>query len=228
MMNRKDIINELKSYSDVKITQYNNTLIPDIEPMLSVRIPYIRKYAKQLAKEDWKGYLKVTKNEYYEEKLLTAFVIGYAKGELDEILKAAKEFIPLISNWAVNDGFCQTFSIARKNPQEVWDFLMEYMDSQDEFKLRVIAVTLMSHYLNDEYIDRVLAVYNTIPNVGYYTYMGVAWGVATAYAKYPQKTHQFLLECKLDDLTYNKSIQKMLESYRVSDEDKITLRKMKR
>ncbi len=228
MMNRKDIINELKSYSDVKITQYNNTLIPDIEPMLSVRIPYIRKYAKQLAKEDWKGYLKVTKNEYYEEKLLTAFVIGYAKGELDEILKAAKEFIPLISNWAVNDGFCQTFSIARKYPQEVWDFLMEYMDSQDEFKLRVIAVTLMSHYLNDEYIDRVLDVYNTIPNVGYYTYMGVAWGVATAYAKYPQKTHQFLLECKLDDLTYNKSIQKMLESYRVSDEDKITLRKMKR
>ena len=67
-----------------------------------------------------------------------------------------------------------------------------------------------------------------LDNPAYYTKMGVAWCVATAYAKYPEATMQYLKDNKLDDWTYNKSIQKMIESFRVPDEDKKILRAMKR
>ena len=105
---------------------------------------------------------------------------------------------------------------------------MGYGAKQEEFSQRITAVLLMSHFLTDDYIDRVLEQMNRLNFDGYYTKMGVAWCVATAYAKYPEKTYAFLLDNRLDDWTYNKSIQKMRESFRVSAEDKEMLQKMKR
>lgn len=147
---------------------------------------------------------------------------------MEELLEYAAAFIPKIHDWSVNDGFCSTFKIVRKHRAEVWDFLMQYRASESEFEQRVVAVMLMDHFLVPEYIDRVLAVYNSLKHEGYYCKMGVAWGIATAYAKFPQETQAFLLENELDDYTYNKAIQKMLESYRVSAEDKEMLRGRKR
>ena len=97
-----------------------------------------------------------------------------------------------------------------------------------EFEQRVVSVMLMDHFLTEEYIARVLSVWDRLDHPGYYRKMGVAWGVATAYAKYPKETYAFLLENHLDDETYNKAIQKMIESYRISAEDKEILRGMKR
>ncbi|MFA6885145.1 MAG: DNA alkylation repair protein, partial [Paludibacteraceae bacterium] len=95
-------------------------------------------------------------------------------------------------------------------------------------ELRVVAIMLMSHFLTDNYIDRVLQVLDGLRHDGYYLKMAVAWAVATAFAKYPERTMAFLKCNHLDDDTYNKAIRKMLESYRVSDVDKALLRTMKR
>ena len=105
---------------------------------------------------------------------------------------------------------------------------MEYRASPREFEQRAVAVMLMDHFLVEEYIDRVLAVWDGLAHEGYYCKMGVAWGVATAYAKFPERTHAFLLENHLDDFTYNKAIQKMIESCRISSDEKARLRAMKR
>ena len=121
-----------------------------------------------------------------------------------------------------------TGSLGCSNKNDVVKICLLYTSSKSEFEQRVVAVMLMDHFLVPEYIDRVLAVYNSLKHEGYYCKMGVAWGIATAYAKFPQETHAFLLENELDDFTYNKAIQKMLESYRVSAEDKEMLRGMKR
>lgn len=94
--------------------------------------------------------------------------------------------------------------------------------------MRIAVVTMMSHYLNDEYIDRVFAALRSAYNDDYYYKMAAAWCTATAMAKYRDKTYRFLEDCGFDDWTYNKSIQKMLESRRISDEDKKILRAMKR
>lgn len=227
-MTNQQIRSYLEEHSEQKYREFTSGLIPGSNAILGVRIPVLRTLAKQIAKEDWRTYLKDAVDDSYEEICLQGFVIGYAKADIDEILPYAAVFIPKICDWSVNDTFCATFKIARKNREKAWDFLMQYKDSPNEFEQRVVAVMLMDHFLEPDYIDRVLAVWDSLKHEGYYCKMGVAWGVATAYAKFPEKTHAFLLENHLDDFTYNKAIQKMIESYRISAEDKEILRAMKR
>ena len=110
----------------------------------------------------------------------------------------------------------------------MWDFLVPYLKSGKEFQIRFATVMLMDYYLTEEYIEKVLDIYDGIRHDGYYVKMGVAWGIATAYAKFPDITHRYMKNSGLDDFTYNKAIQKMLESNRVCDDAKKILRTMKR
>lgn len=227
-MTNQEIRTYLEEMADAKYREFNAGLIPDSKPIMGVRIPKLRDLAKKIAKEDWRTYLKNARDDSFEEICLQGFVIGYAKAEIDEILNFAAAFIPKIQDWSVNDGFCATFKIAKKHREKVWNFLMQYKDSTNEFEQRVVAVMLMDYFLEEEYIDQVLAVWDELKHEGYYCKMGVAWGVATAYAKFPEQTHAFLLDNHLDDFTYNKAIQKMIESYRITPEQKEVLRGMKR
>lgn len=227
-MTNQEIRTYLEEHAEEKFRKFTSGLIPGSDMILGVRIPMLRDLAKKIAKDDWRIYLKEARDDSYEEICLQGFVIGYAKAEIDEVLSYAAAFIPKIHDWSVNDTFCATFKIARKNREKVWDFLMQYKDSSNEFEQRVVAVMLMDHFLVPEYIDRVLTVWDELKHDGYYRKMGVAWGIATAYAKFPKETHAFLMDNHLDDFTYNKSIQKMIESYRISPEEKEVLRTMKR
>ena len=92
----------------------------------------------------------------------------------------------------------------------------------------MVAVMLLFHFLRDEYIDEVLEVVAELEIVGYYTSMAVAWAYATAWAKYPEKTKSFLLEHRIDEETYRRTLRKCLESYRISDEDKKWIREEQR
>jgi hypothetical protein len=105
---------------------------------------------------------------------------------------------------------------------------MRYAVKEEEFSQRVVAVLTMSHFLIPEYIDKVLNVMDELQYDAYYTKMGVAWCVATAYAKFPKETAVYLANNKLQDWTNNKAIQKMCESYRVADEDKVYWKERKR
>ncbi|MBQ4284683.1 MAG: DNA alkylation repair protein [Lachnospira sp.] len=215
---------------------HNRKLIPGGKPALGGKVPDIRKLAKEVAKEcsmpdavvDYKLFMEYFPEDYLEEELLKAFVIGYVKDDVNAVLECAAGFVPKIHDWCVCDGFCQTFTIARKHRKEVFEWVCQYIDSDKEFEQRVVAVLLMSHFLVDDYYERVLKIMKCLKHDGYYTKMGVAWCVATAYAKYREATLEFLSDNELDDWTFNKAIQKMIESYRVPEEDKGMLRRMKR
>ncbi len=197
-------------------------------PMVGVRLPVLRKMAARLAREDARGFLDACDFSSIEMTMLYAYVLGRTRGDIRELLAYLDRAVPHIDNWANCDTLCQSFKQAEKYPEETWDFLMRYRTSEEPFVLRVLVVMLMSHFLTDAYIDRVLEIVNTISCDAYYYKMGAAWAVATAMAKQRDKTFAFLKSCALDDWTYNKAIQKMLESYRVSDADKALLRTMKR
>lgn len=226
-MELSEVNKRLEELAGVNNEYYGN-VIPGKKPDMGVRIPELRKLAKEIAKDDYRYFLDNNTFETFEAETLQAFVIGYAKDDINELLGYVKEFIPMIHDWSVNDSLCQNFKIARKHQKEVFDFLMEYVDSEEEYEVRVVAVMLMSHFLNDEYIDRVIKVLDGLKCRDYYSRMGVAWAVATVMAKYRDKCFEYMNNSSLDDWTYNKSIQKMLESYRVNDEDKKILREMKR
>ena len=225
---KTELLPRLQALADEKLANFSSGLNPGSKPMLGVRLPELRKMAKELAKEDYKGFLEECPDTYFEYETLKAYVLGYAKDDIETILSYADRFVPNIGDWSVSDSFCQNFSIAKKYPERVFDWVMGYAKKEEEFSQRVAAVLLMSHFLVPEYIGRVLAVMDTLQYDGYYTRMGVAWCVATAYAKFPKETAAYLADNKLQDWTYNKAIQKMCESYRVGDEDKAYWKARKR
>lgn len=223
-MNQTEVRKQLFGLQEEGYQKFSSSLIPGVRDMLGIRIPVLRKLAKKLAKEDWKACLDWKEPLYFEERQLQAFIIGYAKDDIEEIIAALRRFIPTVDNWSVNDSLCSSLKIARKYPEEIWNLLMEYRDSQSEFEVRVVAVTLMAQYLVPEYMDRVLSVLGSLPIRGYYTSMGVAWAFATSWAKFPEKTKKYLKEHPIDRETYRKTLQKCIESYRIREEDKEWMR----
>ena len=195
-----------------------------------ISVPELRKYAKRIANDECETFLKCNDYESFELRLLHAFVIGYAKSDIAVLLKYVEAFIPYVDSWQVCDSLCQNFKIARRHPKTVWDFLMQYKDSESEFESRIVSVMLLSHYLNDAYIDDVIAVLDVLKTNDYYSQMGVAWAIATVMAKYPEKCLEYLSSktCHLNTITYNMSIRKMRESFRVSDEVKERVKGMVR
>lgn len=227
-MNIENINRELYQYATNLQVPYYKRVVPGSKPSIGVKVPVLRKMAKRIAKEDYRFFMEHYPCDYLEQETLKAFVIGYARDEINTILYYADRFIPQIQNWMVNDAFCQNFTIARNYRDEVFQWLQKYINTGEEYPQRVAAVLLMSHFLVDDYYQQVLDVMNQLKHPGFYTKMGVAWCVATLYAKYPEATMEFLKQNELDDWTYNKAIQKMLESYRVPEQDKHILRAIKR
>ncbi|MCR5684519.1 MAG: DNA alkylation repair protein [Lachnospiraceae bacterium] len=218
-MDIQEIRAELAAHADPKNAEFFKKLNPTAKPCIGVRIPIMRKLAQRIAKEDYRGFLDHNPMDTYELESLHAFVIGYAKDDIRVLLSYLDTFIPTIHDWSVSDSLCQTFKIARKYPDETFDLLMKYRDSHREFEVRVVAVMLMSQFLTDKYIDRVIEVINSLYIEDFYAKMGVAWAVATIMAKYPDKCLAYMLspDNKLDEWTYNKALQKMKESYRVDN-----------
>ena len=230
MMNVYDIKKILELHIDEKFKDFTSALIPGSRPILGVRVPVLHKIAKEIAKGDWQRYLKEATEDTYEEVAIKGFVIGYAKDSLENLLPYISEHIEKIDDWSLCDGFCSNLKLVAKCKESFLEFLLPYGKIDDEFKQRVVAVMLMDYYLTDEYIDMSLATLDSLKNEKYYCKMAVAWAIATAWAKQREKTYSYMQDGNntLDDWTYNKAIQKMLESYRVSDEDKVMLRRMKR
>lgn len=229
-MTNQEIRTRLESMAEAKYKEFSQSLIPGCRPMLGVRIPALRAFARELAKGDWKTYLDNAVDDTFEEVNLQGFVIGYAKSDYQTLLPYIKNYVAKINDWSLCDGFCATLKITKKYKSEFKELLKEYARKDTEFDQRFVAIMLMDYYLEDEDIDETLAMLDALKHDSYYRKMGVAWAVATAMAKQREKTLEYMQSGNntLDDWTYNKSIQKMIESYRISDEDKAMLRSMKR
>jgi 3-methyladenine DNA glycosylase AlkD len=224
----QEIRDKLLSLAEEDYKKFQGKLIPGEDRILGVRLPELRTMAKEIAKKDWQGYLESAWNEYYEEIMLQGLVIGYAKAGADEILYYVKAFIPKITNWGVCDSCTMGLKIAQKHPEQFWNFIQDYVCSEKEFEIRFAVVMMLAHFVTDTYIDQVLPLLDSIRHDGYYVKMGVAWTVSVCFVKFPEKTMNYLKDCGLDDFTFNKSLQKILESYRIDQETKVIIRSMKR
>lgn len=221
---------QLQEMADEKYREFHGKLIPGVDTIFyGVRVPALRKLAKQLVKGDWRGFVERTKDsDIYEMNMLCGMVTALAKCEFEEKLEYVKKFIPCINNWAVCDIVCGDMKDVKKNQKRMYEFIQPFFSSEEEYEVRFAVVILMQYFLTEEYIQDVLKIYDGIRHEGYYVKMAVAWGISLCFIKYRDITLRYLSSCSLDDFTYNKSIQKMIESFRVSDEDKQMLRKMKR
>ena len=127
-MNQK-IKKELLELSDKKYKKFHEGLCPGTKNIIGVRVPILRKYAKNLCKEkDWKKTIEEIDNEYYEEIMLQGMLIGQAKNEdINTILKYVENYVPKIYNWAICDVFCAGLKITKKYKKEMWIFIQKYL-----------------------------------------------------------------------------------------------------
>lgn len=229
-MSNEEIRKRLEELAEEKYRVFSQGLLPGSRPVLGVRIPLLRKMAGEIAKGDWKTYLEHARDDSFEEVNLQGFVIGYAKTDFDTLLAYIRRHVEKINDWSLCDGFCATLKIVKKHKQEFMKVLQEYKQQNSEYAQRFVAVILLNYYLEPEDIDETLSMLDGLKNDGYYCKMAVAWAVATAMANQPDKVWEYLNEGNntLEDFTYNKAIQKMIESYKISKEDKVKLKKMKR
>ena len=224
-----DVKKILLSHKDSKYSEFSSGLIPGENAIIGVRLPVLRKIAREIANGDYRDYLENSCNDmcYFEEIMLNGMVIGCLKVEDDVFWKLVSDFVPLINNWSVNDSFCAGLKRISTQRDFGWDFLQKYLNSSREFELRFGIVMLMNYFLVEDYADRAIALVASKRHDGYYARMAIAWVMATAYTKFPKATIDAMNSRKFDDWTYNKSIQKMLESNRIRAEEKSVLRKMK-
>ncbi|MFJ8260573.1 DNA alkylation repair protein [Rummeliibacillus sp. NPDC094406] len=215
---------------DLPYRDFNAKLIPtvDKDSMIGVRIPAIRKIAKEVAKEDAPSFLSNTRYQFYEEKMLSGMVIGYAKMDFEEQLTHIEDFIPKIDNWSVCDSFCTGLKSTKKHQKEMWQFIQPYAGSNEEYKARFAAVMLLNYFVNETYIQQTLALLDSIQNGKFYTQMAVAWAISICYIKFPEITEAYLKTSSQDTFTYNKALQKIIESNRIDHGIKDKIRAMKR
>ena len=230
-MQKIAIIEEkLKKLADKKYKEFQLKLCPGIDNILGVRVPILRKYAKDLLKEyTLDEILYNLSDKYYESIMLQGMVIGQdKKKDFSEKLEYIKEFIPKINNWAVCDTFCAGLKITEKNKEKMWNFLKNYLKSSKEFEIRFAVVMILDYYIEDKYINDIFKIMDSIKSDAYYVQMAAAWALSICAVKFYDKTYKYLKISKIDKFTFNKAIQKSIESYRITDEQKQTLKNMKK
>ncbi len=211
-----------KTYKD-----FNQKLIPNINNILGIRVPVLRKISKEIYKNNWQDFLK-QKPQYFEEAMLQGMVIGLIKDEPNAILEYIETFIPKINNWAVCDCFCSGLKFTKNNKELVWNFLHKYLNSSKEYEIRFVLVMLLNYYIEEKYLNKIFKIIENYQYNDYYAHMGAAWLISICYIKYPEETTKYLLNSNIDTKTYNKSIQKIIESNKIDKKTKNKLKTFKK
>lgn len=223
-----DIQNRLFELQDKKYAKFQSKLTPNIpeERFIGVRVPEARKLAKKYFKEaESKIFLESLPHEYYDENILHALLISEIK-DYNECIKALEAFLPYVDNWAVCDIISP--KVFKKHKFELLEKIRVWSFSNHSYTCRFGLEMLMTHFLDDSFKPEYLEIPATVKSEEYYVNMMIAWFFATTLAKQWDDSIVYLENNKLDKWSHNKTIQKACESYRIKDEQKIYLRKLKR
>ena len=219
---------KLYDLQDLKYRDFQIGLIPSADPgsIIGVRTPALRDMAKEMLRSgEYKTFLNELPHTYFEENQLQAFIISGIK-DYDECMEELEKFLPYVDNWATCDSLSP--AVFKKHRAELLEHIYVWLDSGQCYQVRFGVGMLMGHFLDADfdpaYLDRVAA----LRSEEYYVNMMIAWYFATALAKQYDEPLPYLEQRRLDRWTHNKTIQKAVESYRVSDAQKAYLRTLKR
>lgn len=222
------IIKLLKQNSDEKYKAFNVKLIPNVdsEKSLGVSLVNLRKIAKSIkGQEIVNEFLNDLPHFYLEENTLHGVLIEQIK-DVDECLERIDAFLPFVDNWQTCDVFNP--KILKKDSQKLLAFIEKWIKSDLEYTVRFAIGMLMRRFADDLFEVKYLEMVSEVKSDKYYVNMMCSWYFATLLAKQYDQTIKIIESNKLSDFVHNKSIQKAVESYRISDEQKIYLKSLKR
>lgn len=220
----------LFSQAEEEYKNFNAKLLCSELPVIGLRVPFLRKTAKEIAKGDSIGFLQVSGGGTYEERLLYGLVAAALPVSYEAFLPYCDYYTEhLAENWAHCDVFSSSVKkIIKGNERAFFQYIEKYLQSENPWAVRMGLILMLSNYLTEEYLSEVIERTDALRSDHYYVRMGQAWLLATAWAKDRDVMMEYINHHHLDDWTFRKFIQKCCESYRVSKEDRAFLRSLKR
>ena len=223
----EEIRQSLFELQDIKYRDFQAKLIPgkDTETMIGVRTPELRKLAKQMLKREEIGeFLRDLPHRYFDEDQLHAFIVSGIK-VYGKCMEELMRFLPFVDNWATCDQMSP--GVFKKHKPELLAEIREWLGSEHTYTVRFGIGMLMQHFLDEDFDPAYPELVAGVHSEEYYVNMMIAWYFATALAKQYDAVRPFIEGRRLDPWTHNKTIQKAVESYRISDEQKEYLRSLK-
>ena len=223
-------INEkLYALADSDYKAFNEKIISTNYKVLGVRMPALKKLAKELSNEtNIDTWLKNAEFTTYEHILLYGLTLGQIKKlSLETIFEYLDPLILKFDNWAHVDTLVSAFKLFKKYPDEVFEHFLPLKTHEGEFTKRFFAILLMDHFMDEKHIDRTLIQLTEVQQGQYYVDMGIAWAISVGLVKFYDKTVLLLEQKRFSKFVHNKAIQKARESFRIEPEIKEHLNKMK-
>lgn len=223
----ESILNRLLEMKEDSYADFQFKLTPTVprEKFIGVRVPKLRAYAKILkGTPEADGFLKELPHQYYDENMLHSLLLSQMK-DFHACIEAVDRFLPYVDNWAVCDILSP--KIFAKHKDELIVKIREWISSDETYTCRFGMEMLMSFYLDDDFKEEYLALPADVISDEYYVNMMIAWFFATALAKQWDSTVPYIESKRMGKWVHNKSIQKAIESYRITDEQKEYLRSLK-
>ena len=222
----EEVRNYLSNNIDEGYRSFTLPLIPNIDAstFLGVRLPIIKKYAKELDENIRKEFLNELPHKYHEENILHAFILSNIK-DYDLYISYVDKFLPYISNWSVCDTLTNKY--LNKYKDRLIKEVYKWLKSNEIYRVRYAVKCLMNYYLGDDHKDEYIVKVAEIKLDDYYVRMMIAWYLATGLAKNYDSFVKAIEEKRFDTFTHNKAIQKAIESFRVSEEHKAYLKTLK-
>ena len=222
----QSIRNRLYDLQDSKYKDFHCKLIPTVaaDTVIGVRTPALKAYAKELRNTELSTFLSDLPHQYYDENNLHALLIMGIR-DFDTCLAAVKAFLPYVDNWATCDMLRPACFKAHK--AELLEEIKAWLASPHTYTLRFSLEMLMLHFLDEDFENEYLEWLAEIRSEWYYVNMMLAWFYATALAKQWDATLPYIEKRRFDKWVHNKTIQKAIESYRVTDEQKAYLRTLR-
>ena len=227
-MTTEDIRKDLFAMQDLNYKAFHEKLIPNVNPdmVIGVRTPELRIYARKVYPElENTGFLQEIPHKYYEENNLHAFCVGQIK-DFQECIAELDRFLPYVDNWATCDMMRP--KCFKRHLDELLLEIERWLESSDVYAVRFGIEMLMVHYLEERFEAQFLERVAEIRSEEYYIQMMIAWYFATALAKQYESTVRILEEQRLAVWEHNKTIQKAVESYRITAEQKAYLKTLRR
>ena len=221
------VYERLISYQDEKYKDFQSKIVPNIDKkaIIGVRTPQLRKIVKEISgTKEAIIFLQDLPHQYYEENLIHFFLISKIK-DFNECVKEVERFLPFINCWPVCDQ--ATPLVFKKNHGKLLPLIKKWINSNHVYTARFGIRMLMNEFLNDDFNEEYLEWVSSKSGDDYYLKMMIAWFFATALAKQYNITIKYIENRRLDSWIQQKTIQKAVESYRISDEHKEYLKKFR-
>ena len=226
-MNREEITAELFRLRDEDYARMQAKIIPtvSIDRIIGVRTPALRSLAKNLYRDQHvDAFLSCLPHRYFDEDQLHAFVISLEK-DFDKCISEVDIFLPFIDNWATCDQLSP--KAFKKDPERLLPYIQAWIQSDQPYTVRFAVGMLMQYFLDERFNTKYADMAAELRSEEYYVNMMIAWYFATALAKQYEQILPYLEEKRLDVWVHNKAIQKSVESYRITEEQKAYLKTLK-